>query len=74
MRDVFHMYHMFHMSHVLSLISLTPPQEKRILVIDISNTPRKRSEFERTESLFFSIENLNELKGLVKMSASWSLV
>ena len=47
--------------------------ESRI-VIDISNTPCKRSELERTDSLFFSIENLNELKGLVRMSASWSLV
>ena len=47
------------MNHVWPLISLTPPASE--------------AGFERTESLFFSIENLNEIKSLVRMSASWSL-
>jgi len=89
MRGFFHMDHMlhesmlsifmgwildawgsfFHISNVLLLISLTPTG--------------KRSGFGRTEimifsfraeSLIFSIKNLDELKGLIRMSTSWSLV
>ena len=47
--------------------------ESRV-VIDIFNISRKQSGFERTKSLFFSTKNLNELKGLVRISTNWSLV
>ena len=53
-------FHIDHMIHMSHVLSLI--------------SPSKRSMFEKTKSLFFNIENLNELKGLVRMSASWSLV
>ena len=48
------------MSNMLSLISLTPLT--------------REAGSKKIDNLLFSIEKLNEFKGLVRISANWSLV